>query len=63
MSLQNFALPMLALSRWAKRFVVLVLDTALCVLTVWSAYHFRLDEFLVLSENHPSALAGLSARQ
>ena len=45
MSLQNFSLPM-----WAKRFVVLVLDTALCVLTVWSAYYLRLDEFLVLSE-------------
>ena len=51
MLLQNFAMPMLALPRWAKRFVVLVLDTALCVLTVWLAYYLRLGEFVALSGN------------
>ena len=51
MIFQNFALPMLALPRWAKRFVVLVLDTALCVLTVWLAYYLRLGEFVALSGN------------
>ena len=51
MLLQNFAMPMLALPRWAKRFVVLALDTALCVLTVWLAYYLRLGEFVVLSGN------------
>jgi FlaA1/EpsC-like NDP-sugar epimerase len=51
MNLQNFALPMLALPRWAKRFVVLALDTALCVLTVWLAYYLRLGEFVALSGN------------
>lgn len=51
MLLQNFAMPMLALPRWAKRFVVLVLDTALCVLTVWLAYYLRLGEFFALSGN------------
>ncbi len=51
MLLQNFAMPMLALPRWAKRFVVLALDTALCVLTVWLAYYLRLGEFVALSGN------------
>ena len=49
MLLQNFAMPMLALPRWAKRCVVLALDTALCVLTVWFAYYLRLGEFVALS--------------
>ncbi|OGT89662.1 MAG: capsular biosynthesis protein [Gammaproteobacteria bacterium RIFOXYA12_FULL_61_12] len=51
MLLRNFALPMLALPRWAKRFVVLAVDTALCVLTVWLAYYLRLGEFVALSGN------------
>ena len=51
MLLQYFAMPMLALPRWAKRFVVLALDTALCVLTVWLAYYLRLGEFVALSGN------------
>jgi len=48
---QNLTLPMLALPRWAKRFVVLAVDTALCVLTVWLAYYLRLGEFVALSGN------------
>jgi FlaA1/EpsC-like NDP-sugar epimerase len=51
MYLQKFALPTLALPRWAKRFVVLAVDTALCVLTVWLAYYLRLGEFVALSGN------------
>ena len=51
MVLHNFALPMLALPRWAKRFVVLAVDTALCVLTIWLAYYLRLGEFVTLSGN------------
>ena len=51
MLLQNFAMPMLAMPRWAKRFVVLAVDTALCVLTVWLAYYLRLGEFVALSGN------------
>ena len=51
MGLHNFAMPMLALPRWAKRFVVLALDTALCVLTVWLAFYLRLGEFVALSGN------------
>ena len=49
MILKNSALPVLGLPRWTKRLVVLVLDTALCVLTVWLAYYLRLGEFVALS--------------
>lgn len=51
MLLQNLAMPVLALPRWTKRVVVLALDTALCVLTVWLAYYLRLGEFVALSGN------------
>src|SRR5450830_68026 len=51
MVLQNLALPVLALPRWAKRFVVFAVDTALCILTVWLAYYLRLGEFVALSGN------------
>ena len=51
MLLQNFALPVLALPRWAKRFVVSAVDLCLCVLTVWLAYYLRLGEFFSLSGN------------
>ncbi len=49
MLLQNLAMPMLALPRWGKRFVVSVVDAALCALTVWLAYYLRLGEFVALS--------------
>ena len=49
MLFQSLAIPALALPRWAKRFVVLTLDTSLCVLTVWLAYYLRLGEFVALS--------------
>ncbi len=49
MLFQSFAIPVLALPRWTKRFVVLMLDTSLCVLTVWLAYYLRLGEFVALS--------------
>jgi FlaA1/EpsC-like NDP-sugar epimerase len=51
MYLQNFALPILALPRWSKRFVVLAVDSGLCVLTVWLAYYLRLGELVPLSGN------------
>ncbi|MDA1332506.1 MAG: nucleoside-diphosphate sugar epimerase/dehydratase [Proteobacteria bacterium] len=51
MYLHKYVLPVLSLPRWAKRFVVLVLDAALCLLTVWLAYYLRLGEFVSLSKN------------
>ena len=47
--LNRFALPILAMPRPAKRVVVLAVDTALCVLTVWLAYYLRLGEWVKLS--------------
>lgn len=51
MNLQPFALHMLALPRWVKRFLVTSLDAALCILSVWLAYYLRLGEFVALSGN------------
>ena len=47
--LNRFALPILAMPRPAKRVVVLAVDAALCVLTVWRAYYLRLGEWVKLS--------------
>lgn len=38
--------PVLALPRFAKRFVALLVDLNLCVLTVWLAYYLRIGEFI-----------------
>jgi FlaA1/EpsC-like NDP-sugar epimerase len=48
LSFFKLAKPMLALPRAAKRFVVLSVDLALCVLTVWLAFYLRLGEFVAL---------------
>jgi FlaA1/EpsC-like NDP-sugar epimerase len=50
-ALFKLGIPVLALPRLAKRFVVLLLDLSLCVLTVWLAYYLRLGEFVALSGN------------
>lgn len=47
--LRKFAVPVLALPRPAKRFVALVVDICLCLLTVWLAYVLRLGEFISLT--------------
>lgn len=49
--LAQMALPVLAMPRAVKRFIVVVLDASLCVITVWIAYYLRLGEFI--SFNHP----------
>jgi FlaA1/EpsC-like NDP-sugar epimerase len=51
MPARKFAIPLLALPRWSKRILVLSLDIALCVMTVWLAYYLRLDKFVALSGN------------
>ena len=51
MYLKRFVLPVLGMPRWAKSFVVLTVDAALCVLTVWIAFYLRLGEFIALSGN------------
>ncbi|NKD87580.1 polysaccharide biosynthesis protein [Haematospirillum sp. 15-248] len=47
--LTKAALPVLSLSRTAKRFVVLAVDVGLCVLCVWLALGIRLGSFVELS--------------
>ena len=49
MSLNDAALPILAMPRIAKRMIVLAVDASLCVLTVWLAFFLRLGEFVPLS--------------
>ena len=45
----RLVVPILALPRVAKRVIVLVVDTSLCVLSVWLAFYLRLGEFVALS--------------
>lgn len=56
-TLVKLAIPVLALPRAAKRFVALVVDLALCILTIWLAYYLRLGEFVSLSGNALLAVA------
>ena len=49
MTRNRYADQLLSLPRVAKRIVALVVDANLCVLTVWVAYYFRLDEWVPLS--------------
>lgn len=53
--------PVLALSRSAKRAVVILLDISLCVLTVWLAYYLRLGEFVSFSWDRQWGLGAATA--
>ena len=46
MNLKSVALSMLALPRLAKRLLVMAVDAALCVVTVWLAFYLRLGEWV-----------------
>jgi len=54
----KLAVPILSLPRAAKRFVALLVDLGICVLTVWLAFYLRLGEFVALSD---TALWAVSA--
>jgi FlaA1/EpsC-like NDP-sugar epimerase len=43
--------PVLTLPRTVKRMVAIIVDTTICVLTVWVAYYLRLGEFISLTDN------------
>lgn len=47
--INEISVPILALPRVAKRFIVLSLDISLCVLTVWLAMYLRLGDFVPLT--------------
>lgn len=44
----KLVLPFLALPRTTKRALALIVDSSLCVLTVWFAYCLRLDDWVIL---------------
>ncbi len=48
-TLSRFAAPALALSRPAKRGIVLAVDAGLCILSVWLAFYLRIGSFVSLS--------------
>lgn len=48
-SLNGLTTSVLNLSRATKRVVVLLVDSSLCVLTLWFAFYLRLGEFVALS--------------
>lgn len=49
MPLGRTASVLIAWPRWTKKFVVLALDIALCLITTWLAFCLRLDEFAPLT--------------
>ncbi len=49
MPLQALVAPLLAMPRVAKRALALLVDSSFCVLTIWLAYCFRLNEWTVLT--------------
>ncbi|NEJ71977.1 NAD-dependent epimerase/dehydratase family protein [Rhizobium phaseoli] len=49
MPMQALVTPLLAMPRVAKRALALLVDSSFCVLTIWLAYCFRLNEWTVLT--------------
>ncbi len=49
MSMQALVGPLLAMPRPAKRILALLVDSSFCILTIWLAYCFRLNEWTVLT--------------
>ena len=49
--LRQASRPVLALPRYTKRIIVLLVDISSCVMTVWLAFYLRLGEFVSLSDN------------
>ena len=49
MSMQALVGPLLAMPRPAKRILALIVDSSFCILTIWLAYCFRLNEWTVLT--------------
>jgi FlaA1/EpsC-like NDP-sugar epimerase len=46
--IHNFIKKVLAIPRFIKSFVILLLDIVLCVISVWIAFYLRLEEFMPL---------------
>ena len=48
---QNLSKYLSALPRHAKRLLLIVIDSALCVVSTWLAFYIRLGEFIYLEDN------------
>lgn len=59
MALESVSRPVLAMSRSAKRVIVIIVDIALCALTVWLSYYLRLGYWVSLV-GRPSVAVALS---
>ena len=59
MALESVSRPVLAMSRSSKRIIVIIVDIALCALTVWLAYYLRLGYWVSLI-GRPSVAVALS---
>ena len=49
--LHRLIVPILGMPRFAKRSIVLCVDSALCILTVWLAYYLRIGDWVTMSGN------------
>ena len=49
--LHRLIVPILGMPRFAKRLIVLSVDSALCILTVWLAYYLRIGDWVAMSGN------------
>lgn len=49
--LQRLLIPILGMPRFIKRGVVLSVDSALCVITVWLAYYLRIGDWVGMDNN------------
>jgi FlaA1/EpsC-like NDP-sugar epimerase len=50
---KKIAMPLVLLPRWAKRIIVILLDTSICIFATWLAFYLRIGEFVTLA-NEPS---------
>ena len=46
---KDFTRPVLAMPRFAKRLIVLLVDSSLAVVTIWLALYLRLGEFYAIT--------------
>ena len=49
--LHRLIVPILGMPRFAKRLIVLSVDSALCILTVWLAYYLRIGDWVAMNGN------------
>ena len=48
--IHEIAISTLALPRYAKRIIAVILDLSLCILCTWFSFYLRLDNFISIKE-------------